>query len=104
MQPTLASHTVGGGTIVPEAFGNAIPTNSKDLLKFIRAQKLNKQSGTSLKNGASSGMTGNLTKERLKMLDEQREQLEMRLMKLEDYYSDPLEKHRLLRIEECNKM
>ena len=106
MQPAASSFAGAppGGVVVPEAFGNAIPTNSKDIMKFIRAQKLNKQSGTSLKGAVASGTTGNLSKERLKMLDEQREQLEVRMMTKEDYTVNPNEKHRLLRVEEYNRM
>lgn len=94
-----------GSTVVPDAFGNAIPTNSKDLLKYIRAQKLNKHSGTSLnQKAATNGQIGNLTKERLKMLDEQRETLELRMMAREDHLWLSHEAARMERLNELEKM
>lgn len=106
VQPNSSFSTTAVATAaVPEAFGSAIPTNTKDLLKFIKRQKLNKQSGASLKEGSTSnGITGNLSKERLKMLDEQREHLEMRLMELEDYTNNLNENLRIARLEEISKM
>lgn len=104
MQPSSSAVSSMGPAFVPEGFGSAIPTNSKDLLKFIRKQKLNKQSGTSLHSSSNAGLVGNLSKERLKMLDEQREAMELQMMASEDYFCLCHERSRVSRLEEISKM
>lgn len=90
LQPNV-SGSVNVGAAVPEGFGSAIPSNSHDLLQFIKRQKLSKQSGSALRScGPNVGQTGDLAHERLKMLDEQREQLELRMMYREDEISSNL--------------
>lgn len=66
--------------VVPEACGDAIPTNSKDLLLFIKHQKQQRSSGYNLKSQQYTNTILDPSQERQRRQDEVRSQLEFPLM------------------------
>lgn len=88
--------------VVPEGFGTAIPSNPTELLKFLKQQK---QKNNALAN--SSKITGaghevNISMDRLKKQDIEREMFETRQMQIEDNFQHRQAKFELMKSLEEN--
>lgn len=104
-----ASSLAAATVVVPEAFGQAIPSNAADLLKFIKSQNLHRASGAKLVQSHHSQTAihvggQDIAQERLRKQDHERQLFELRLMSYEDYQFLPAEHDRLRRIKENIEM